>query len=254
MSFCFQEQLKSAQLFGYKTEELYKRASSYVEGVKELLRICERASEFILGQNKPLASTKLERSSTGVEGTGKRSRRSSLKRKQSQQRQEDEQQEEQQQLFEFQLKRRSSRPGGTEGKVVTHIQQHSIDFSNPREADFLSLLSAIDLEEAAAPISFTRKHRDENKDSKANIEDEDDDALLPYIANLRSLFIELLPGLRDTVLSLLEKAGSEIEISSSLVAKIYTNLTELVSNLKQRFPGWCEYSEEVRLVSLVSNC
>ncbi|KAM3171844.1 hypothetical protein ACTXT7_015787, partial [Hymenolepis weldensis] len=121
----------------------------------------------------------------------------------------------------------------------------------PREADFLSLLSAIDLEEAAAPINFTRKPRDENKGTKDDTENEDDDELLPCIANLRCLFIELLPALRDTVLSLLEKAGSETEISSSSVAEIYTNLVDLVVKLKLRFPGWSEFSEEVRLVSLI---
>ncbi|VDL25715.1 unnamed protein product [Hymenolepis diminuta] len=254
----FEKQLKAAQLFGYKADELYKRTNSYVESVKELLRICERASEFILGQNKSVVD-KLEHSFTGGEGNNKRSGRSGQKKKQPKRRHECErqqqQEEEEQQVFEFQMRRRSSsKPGGAEGKVVTHIQQHSIDFNNPREADFLSLLSAIDLEEAAAPINFTRKPRDENKVIKDDTEDEDDDELLPCIANLRCLFIELLPALRGTVLSLLEKAGSETEISSSSVTKIYNNLVELVVKLKLRFPGWSEFSEEVRLVSLVSNC
>lgn len=118
--------------------------------------------------------------------------------------------------------------------------------------DFLSLLEAVELEEASAPINFTCKPRaTADEDNEPSETDEDEDIVLSSLSNLRRLFHQRLPQWRSDVLALLEEAGSELEISSSLVAKLHSRLTELVAQLKQQFPGWCEHSEEIKLVSLV---
>ncbi|VDM31140.1 unnamed protein product [Hydatigera taeniaeformis] len=207
----FERQLKDAQLFGYHTDQLYKRANSYLEGVKDLLRVCEKAADFILGRN-PIPST--------TEGH----------------------------LLEFQLKRHtgtSSSRGG--GKGVTHILQHSIDLTNPRETDFLSLLEAVELEEASAPVNLTQR-----SNSEGNGECETEYETLPSLASLRRLFHNRLPKWRAEVLVAVEEdAVQRNSLEHSSLSHLQSRLAILVLHLREEFPGWCKHSAEVKIVALM---
>ncbi|VDK37862.1 unnamed protein product [Taenia asiatica] len=227
----FERQLKDAQLFGYHTDQLYKRANSYLEGIKDLLRICERAADFILGRSPP-PSTKFE----VVE-----SEPIKLLRSQQQQQQKEEH------LLEFQLKRHSGTSTRGGGKTVTHILQHSIDLKNPREADFLSLLEAVELEEASAPIDLTRR-----SNPGSNVEVENEDEMLPSLENLRRLFHHRLPKWRAEVLAAVEEdAVQRDSLEHSSLSHLQSRLALLVRQLRDEFPGWCEHSVEVKIVALM---
>ncbi|CDS35620.1 lysine specific demethylase 5A [Echinococcus multilocularis] len=227
----FERQLKDAYLFGYHTDQLYKRANSYLEGVKDLLRVCERASDFILGRNS-LPSTTFE----VVESEAVRSLRS-----------QQQQQQKEVHLLEFQLKRHTGTSTRGGGKTVTHILQRSIDLKNPREADFLSLLEAVELEEASAPIDLTRRS---NPESTA--EGENADEVLPSLANLRRLFHHCLPKWRAEVLAAVEEdAVQRDSLEHSPLSHLQSRLDLLVRQLRNQFPGWCDHSVEVKTVALM---
>ena len=114
-----QKQLKDVQLFGYHSDQLYKRAVAYLEDVKDLLRVCEKAADFILhpSHGPPATDPKFEI----AEFQTSRTLRSQQKLKV--------QVPEQEHILEFQIKRH---PGvwtskGGAGKTITHIHHHSID-------------------------------------------------------------------------------------------------------------------------------
>uniref|UniRef100_A0A5K3EJI0 [histone H3]-trimethyl-L-lysine(4) demethylase n=4 Tax=Mesocestoides corti TaxID=53468 RepID=A0A5K3EJI0_MESCO len=115
----FEMQLKDAQLFGYHTDQLYKRANSYLENLKDLLRVCDRAADFVMGrldmEKDPEALEQLE--------------------------------------FQLKLPAETVKSGGG-GKVLTHVLHQSIDLRHPCEVDFVRLLEAVDAEDAAGPVTL----------------------------------------------------------------------------------------------------
>lgn len=132
---------------------------------------------------------------------------------------------------------------------------HFFMFS-PRELDFLNLLEALELEEAAAPIDITHRHREDTSVTAAACDtDGDEDEVLPSVSVLRRLFHSVLPQWRTEVLAALEEdalQNLEFVAAPSNLSRLAARLEPLVQKLRDQFPGWCESSLETRTVELVS--
>ena len=127
----YQKQLRDVRLFGYHSEQLYKRAAAYLEDVKNLLRVCERARDFVLGKT---SSSRLPTTGAVAEASSSSSSSRTLRSQQKQQQQQEEEaraKAQEEHVLEFQVKRHPRlwpwKAGGGGAKTVTHIEHRSID-------------------------------------------------------------------------------------------------------------------------------
>ena len=118
----------------------------------------------------------------------------------------------------------------------------------------MSLLEAVELEEASSPIDFTCRTSYEKGEGVSGNESEEDD-VLPSILSLRLLFYRRLPQWRAGVLDAIEEKAVQPQhqqVALKLYKRLGKRLTPLMLQLRNEFPGWCDHSEEVEAVALVS--
>ncbi|BHF72118.1 demethylase [Sparganum proliferum] len=209
----FESKVSEAEKFGYHNDLLYRRATTYLKSLKDLVAICDRVVNFLDNKNP--------------EGTDDNHSQTSS-------------------IATFQLKRPatftiSSGNSDSVNKAYLNVN-HEVDLRNPREVDILRLLEAID--QQAPPVSLEDVASVKRLRRLNQCIQEWRVSAKETIAASRTF---ILPGPGVQLLS----ADTPKVKSEAPLECLQQQFSKLAQDLRTEFPGWCNHMEDFAIMTLL---